>query len=92
MNTLQPLVDQMMFFFSTLTWFGWVDLFLVTFTFYLLLSLVRRSSAAYLLREVLVLGVALFILITVMGHLLHLPINLRRWVGSRALSLRLHLC
>jgi diadenylate cyclase len=56
----------MMFFFSTLTWFGWVDLCLVTVTFYLLLSLVRRSSAAYLLREVLVLGIALFILITVL--------------------------
>lgn len=66
MNTLQPLVDQMMFFFSTLTWFGWVDLCLVTLTFYLLLSVVRRSSAAYLLREVLVLGVALFILVTVL--------------------------
>ncbi|MDH3675056.1 MAG: diadenylate cyclase CdaA [Anaerolineae bacterium] len=70
MNAFQSLYDQVAFFFSTLTWFGLVDLLLVATTFYLLLTLVRRSSAAYLLREVLVLSLVLFVVVT----LLPLPV------------------
>lgn len=47
---------------------------LVTFAFFLILGLIRRSSAAYLLREVLLIVVGLFIVTTV------LPLPVFDWV------------
>ncbi len=70
MTTFQESYNQIFFLLSSLTWFGILDLLLVTGSFYLVLSLLRRSSAVYLLREVLILGLLLFIITT----LLPLPI------------------
>lgn len=69
MDSLASLYNQTVFIFSSLTWLGIIDLLLVTGAFYFLLSLVQRSSAAYL-RDILVLGLALFVLTT----LLPLPV------------------
>jgi len=70
MNSLQSLYVQFMFYFSNLTWVRLIDLALVMAAFYLVLSLLRNSSAAYLLREVVAAVVGLFILTT----LLPLPV------------------
>lgn len=70
MGSFQELSNQVIFLISKLTWFGMIDLLLVTAAFYFLLSLVRRSAAAYLMREVLLLGLILFVLTT----LLPLPV------------------
>lgn len=70
MESFQSLYNQIAFLFSNLTWFGVLDLALVTTAFYFLLSLIRRSSASYLMREILLLGLALFVLTT----LLPLPV------------------
>jgi len=70
MGSFQELSNQIVFLISKLTWFGMIDLLLVTAAFYFLLSLVRRSAAAYLMREVLLLGLVLFVLTT----LLPLPV------------------
>jgi diadenylate cyclase len=70
MNSFESLYNQTTFLLSSLTWFGVLDLALVTLAFYFLLSLVRRSSSAYLLREILILGLFLFIVTT----LLPLPV------------------
>jgi diadenylate cyclase len=69
MDSIETLYNQTIFIFSSLTWLDIVDLLLVTGAFYFLLSLVQRSSAAYL-RDILILGVALFVLTT----LLPLPV------------------
>ncbi|MEW5956436.1 MAG: diadenylate cyclase CdaA [Chloroflexota bacterium] len=69
MDSILALYNQTLFIFSSLTWLGIIDLALVTGAFYFLLSLVQRSSAAYL-RDILVLGVVLFVLTT----LLPLPV------------------
>jgi diadenylate cyclase len=60
MESIKSVYDQTLFLLSTLTWFGLIDLALVTAAFYFLLSLIQRSSASYLIRELLVLGIALF--------------------------------
>src|SRR4030095_16412397 len=70
MESLRLVYDQTSFLLSTLTWFGVIDLCLVTAAFYFLLSLIQRSSAAYLIRELLVLGIVLFAITT----LLPLPV------------------
>jgi diadenylate cyclase len=70
MGSFQELSNQVIFLISKLTWFGMIDLLLVTAAFYFLLNLVRRSAAAYLMREVLLLGLILFVLTT----LLPLPV------------------
>ncbi len=62
MESLQSFFNLSKFLISNLTPFGMLDLLLVAGTFYLLLSLIRRSSAAYLLREILVIGLVLFVL------------------------------
>jgi len=69
LDALESLYNQTIFIFSSLTWLGIVDLLLVTGAFYLLLSLIQRNSAAYL-RDILILGLALFVLTT----LLPLPV------------------
>jgi diadenylate cyclase len=61
MAPLQSLYADVIFRLSSLSWLGVLDLLLVTVAFYLLLSLVRRSRAALLLRGALVLGVVLFV-------------------------------
>jgi diadenylate cyclase len=66
MGSLQSLYNQVIFLLSSLTWFGRIDLLLVTTVFYFLLSLVRRSSAAYLVREILLFGLTLFILTVIL--------------------------
>lgn len=60
MASFKSLYDQTLFLLSTLTWFGVVDILLVTAAFYFLLSVIQRSSASYLIRELLVLGAGLF--------------------------------
>lgn len=70
MNGLQSFYAQFVFFFSRLTWVDAIDLLLVTGAFYLILSLLRQSSAVYLLREVVALVVGLFMITT----LLPLPV------------------
>ncbi len=70
MDALQSYYAQLVFLFSNLTWTGVIDLLLVTLAFYLVLSLLRRSSAAFLLREVVAVVVGLFIITT----LLPLPV------------------
>ncbi len=62
MDSFQSLYNQALFLLSNITWLEVIDLLLVTAALYFLLSLVQRSSAAYLLREMLVLGMALFVL------------------------------
>ncbi len=69
-GSIESLYNETIFLFSSLDTFGVIDLLLVTGSFYLLLSLIRNSSLAYLLREVLILGLLLFILTT----LLPLPV------------------
>jgi len=61
-NPLQSLYNQVLFYLSSLTLLDIIDLLLVTAAFYFLLNLIQRSPAAYLLREVLALGVGLFII------------------------------
>ncbi|HRV90609.1 MAG TPA: diadenylate cyclase CdaA [Anaerolineae bacterium] len=70
MDSLQSLYNQTVFLLSNLTWFGMIDLALVTAAFYLILSLIRRSAIGYMMREILLLGLALFVLTT----LLPLPV------------------
>lgn len=70
MNTFQSLYNQTAFLLSNLTWFGMIDLALVTAAFYFILSLIRRSAIGYMMREILLLGLALFVLTT----LLPLPV------------------
>lgn len=70
MDLLQSLYNQTVFLLSNLTWFGMIDLALVTAAFYLILSLIRRSAIGYMMREILLLGLALFVLTT----LLPLPV------------------
>ncbi|GAB4430252.1 MAG: hypothetical protein Kow0031_11060 [Anaerolineae bacterium] len=66
MSSLASFYNQLLFFLSTLTWVGLIDLALVTAAFYLILSLLRRSTAAFLLREVVILVVGLFFITTIL--------------------------
>jgi diadenylate cyclase len=61
LSPLQSLYGDVLFRLSGTTWLDFLDLLLVAVFFYLLLSLVRRSRAAFLLRGVLALGVLLFV-------------------------------
>lgn len=70
MESLKTFYDQALFLFSILTWFSVIDLLLVTAAFYFLLSLIQRSSASYLIRELLILGIGLFAI----AALLPLPV------------------
>ncbi len=74
MTPLQSFYADAFFRLSSLGWLGGLDLLLVTIAFYLLLNLVRRTRAAFLLRGILVLGVVLFI-ITIL-----LPLPTFDWV------------
>lgn len=63
MELLEPFFRTTFFFrLTTLTWLEILDILLVALTFYLLLSLVRHSRAAFLIRGVLVLSSVLFIM------------------------------
>jgi diadenylate cyclase len=66
MGPLESLYTQLVFFISNLTWLSVVDLILVTGAFYLMLTLLRQSSAGFLLREVVGLVVGLFIITTIL--------------------------
>ncbi|MCB0211124.1 MAG: diadenylate cyclase CdaA [Anaerolineae bacterium] len=70
MDSFQSLYNQTAFLLSNLTWFGMIDLGLVTAAFYFILTLIRRSAFGYMMREILLLGLALFVLTT----LLPLPV------------------
>ncbi len=61
MNSLRDLFNQIAYLTSRLDWLTTVDLLLVTLTFYLVLSTLRRSRAATLLRGGLVLVGVLFL-------------------------------
>ncbi len=61
MTPLRSFYIDALFRLSTLTWVGILDLILVTVAFYLLLTLVSSSRAAFLLRGIIILGVVLFI-------------------------------
>ena len=76
---LQLLYRQTFFFISTLTWLGVVDLILVTIIFYLLLSLLARTPAAFFLRQMLVLG-AILLVITIL-----LPLPAFDWLAQGVL-------
>jgi diadenylate cyclase len=79
MNPLQSLYSEAIFLLSTLSWLGLFDLLLVAITFYLLLRLVQHSRAAFLLRGVLVLSLALFIVSVL------LPLPAFEWLVRMAL-------
>ena len=70
MNLLETIYYQVIFLLSTLTWFGVLDLLLVTAVFYLVLSLIRRSTGGHLMREAIILVGTLLIITT----LLPLPV------------------
>lgn len=61
MNSLRDLLNQIAYLTSRLDWLTVLDLLLVTLTFYLVLSALRRSRAATLLRGGLVLVGVLFL-------------------------------
>ena len=79
MNTLQLLYAEIQFRLSNLTWVDILDLLLVTLVFYLLLALLRRSRAAFLVRGALALGVILFV-VTIL-----LPLSTFDWLVRAAL-------
>lgn len=60
MNSLQPFLDTLEFRWTTLTWSQLFDLALVTLSIYVLLSLVRNTGAAILLRGALIVSSVLF--------------------------------
>ncbi len=62
MTPLQELYTNATFRLLSLTWLDVLDLLLVTFAFYLLLSLLQRSRAAFLLRGVLTVVVLLLVI------------------------------
>lgn len=62
MSPFESLYNQAIFLYSSLTWFGLIDLLLVTTAFYFMLTLVRRSPAGYFMREILLVGLGLFVL------------------------------
>ena len=76
---LQFIYRQALFFFSTLTWLGIVDLILVTAVFYLLLNLLSRNPAAFLLRQTLALA-AILLVITIL-----LPLPAFDWLAQGVL-------
>ncbi len=61
MTPLQLLYTEAVFRLSQLTWVEIVDILLVTTAFYIMLRLMQRSRATFLLRGVLVLSMALFV-------------------------------
>ena len=63
MEFLQSLYADTLFRLISLTWLAGLDLLLLTIFFYFLLSLVRRSQGASLLRGILILGVILLFII-----------------------------
>lgn len=80
MDFLQPLFQTTFFFrLATLTWLEVLDILLVALTFYMLLSLVRHSRVAFLIRGVLVLSSVLFIMSIV------LPLPAFDWLMRGAL-------
>src|SRR5687768_3472457 len=79
MESIKSVYDQTLFLLSTLTWFGVIDLLLVMAAFYFLLSLIQRSSASYLIRELLVLGIGLFAITAL------LPLPVFDWLLQGAL-------
>lgn len=64
MTPLQSLYEDALFRLSGLTWLEGIDLLLVLVTFYLLLSVLRRSRAGFLLRGTLALT-ALLLMVTI---------------------------
>lgn len=66
MSSLTSFYNQIIFFLANLTLASIADLALVTLAFYLILSLLRRSTAAFLLREVVVVVVGLFFITTIL--------------------------
>jgi diadenylate cyclase len=66
MGPLETLYTQFVFFVSNMTWLGVIDLVLVTVAFYLMLTLLRQSSAGFLLREIVGLVVGVFILTAIL--------------------------
>lgn len=64
MTPLQSLYQDALFRLSGLTWLEGIDLLLVLVTFYLLLSVLRRSRAGFLLRGTLALT-ALLLIVTI---------------------------
>lgn len=79
MSPLQNLYIDALFRLSSMTWLNVLDILLVTVAFYLLLSLVQRSRAAFLLRGALVLGLVFFI-VTIL-----LPLPTFDWLVRLAL-------
>lgn len=62
MTSLQSLYAEAIFRLSALTWVELLDILLVMLGFYLLLRLIHRTRAAFLLRGVLVLSLILFVI------------------------------
>ncbi|MCA9969011.1 MAG: diadenylate cyclase CdaA [Anaerolineales bacterium] len=79
MSLLETLFADALFRLSSISWLQIVDLFLVTIVFYLLLTLVRQSRAAPLLRGAAVLILLLFV-VTVF-----LPLPTFDWIVRAAL-------
>lgn len=79
MTALQSLYAEAVFRLAELTWIGVVDLLLVTIAFYFILNLVRHSRVAFLLRGVLTLTIALFVVSVI------LPLPAFVWVVRTAL-------
>ena len=61
MTTFDTLYAELLFRLQNLTWVDGVDLLLVTISFYLLLALLRRSQAAFLLRGIIALAFLFFV-------------------------------
>lgn len=61
MTTFDTLYAEFLFRLQNLTWVDGVDLLLVTISFYLLLALLRRSRAAFLLRGIIALAFLFFV-------------------------------
>lgn len=59
--SLETLFADALFRISNISWLQIIDLFLVTIAFFLLLDLIRRSRAAFLLRGAAVLIIVLFV-------------------------------
>ncbi|MCB0210766.1 MAG: diadenylate cyclase CdaA [Anaerolineae bacterium] len=75
MDSLVLLSNQALFLLSNLTWLNLIDLTLVTFAFFVLLSVIRRSTF-YLFREALAIGITL-LLVTIV-----LPLPAFDWLAQ----------
>jgi diadenylate cyclase len=79
MESLQSLLNDIIFRLAVRTWLEGLDLLLVVITFYMVINWAKRRQAAFLLRGALLLGVVLFVVTTV------LPLPTFDWLVRGAL-------